>query len=39
MVKKLTKQTCQEWKQTDRTKNPLTNKQLNDRLKKILLTR
>ena len=37
MSKKLTKQTCQEWKKTDRTKNPLTNKQLNDRLKQIVL--
>ena len=39
MVKKLTKETCQEWKQTDRTKNPLTDQMLNDSLKKILLTR
>ena len=39
MVKKLTKETCQEWKQTDRTKNPLTYQMLNDSLKKILLTR
>ena len=37
--KELTKQTCQEWKKTDRTKNPLTNKQLNDRLKQIVLKR
>ena len=34
MVKKLTKETCQEWKQTDRTKNPLTDQMLNDSLKK-----
>ena len=39
MSKELTKQTCQEWKQTDRTKNPLTNKQLNDHLKQIVLKR
>jgi len=39
MLNKLTSQTCKEWKQTDKTKNPLTGKQLNDSLIKILSKR
>ena len=35
----LTKETCKKWKRTDRTKNPLTNQNLNDRLKKVVSKR
>ena len=39
VVKKLTIKNCEEWKNTDKTKNPLTDKKLNKSLTKILLTR
>ena len=39
VVKKLTIETCEKWKKTNRTKNPLTKQKLNNSLKEILLTR
>lgn len=39
MINKLTRDICQEWYATNRTKNPLSGKQLDDSLKKIVLKR
>ena len=39
MTKKLTTQICEEWKKSDRSKNPLTGKTLRKNLKKILSNR